>query len=121
MATEQAEPEANPSAAAAEPEEEKKETLSDGMSLYPETWTNLEELLSEGDYRKFRDYVEGLKTGQVAKDTWLMLDEEFTVKERRAKVHTFFKESVKLYETDTVCKGESRKIQLFLKSSLSNT
>ena len=50
-----------------------------------------------------------------------MFDEEFTEKERRGKVHTFFKESVKLYETDTVCKGESRKIQLFLKSSISNT
>ena len=83
---------------------------SDGMSLYPETWTQLEELLSEVDYRKFRDYIEGLKNGSISKDTWLMLDEEFTVKERRAKVHTFFKESVKLYETDTVCKGESRKI-----------
>ena len=50
-----------------------------------------------------------------------MFDEEFTVKDRRAKVHSFFKESVKLYETDTIVKGESRRIQLFLKSSLSNT
>ena len=93
---------------AAVPEEEKKEpesVQSDGMSLYPETWTQLEELLSEGDYRKFREYVEGLKNGSNAKDMWLVLDEEFTVKERRTKVHTFFKESVKLYETDTICKG----------------
>ena len=51
----------------------------------------------------------------------MVFDEEFTEKERRAKVHTFFKESVKLYEADTIVKGESRKIQLFLKSSLSNT
>ena len=91
------------------------------MSLYPETWQKLQELLSEDDYKRFRDYVEGLKSGSVAKDTWLVLDEEFTEKERRAKVHTFFKESVKLYETDTIVKGESRRIQLFLKSSLSNT
>jgi len=91
------------------------------MSLYPETWTQLEELLSPTDYTRMKDYVEGLKTGKVAKDTWLVLEEEFTEKERRAKVHSFFKESVKLYETDTICKGESRKIQLFLKSSLSNT
>lgn len=80
------------------------------MSLYPETWTGLKELLTEGDYAKMVTYVEGLKNGSVSKDTWLVLDEEFTVKERRAKVHTFFKENVKLYEADTICKGESRKI-----------
>ena len=91
------------------------------MSLYPETWTELEELLTAEDCTRFKNYVDGLKTGSVAKDTWLVFEEEFTVKERRAKVHTFFKESVKLYETDTICKGESRKIQLFLKSSLSNS
>lgn len=80
------------------------------MSLYPETWTELKELLSEGDYTKMHEYVEGLKNESVSKDTWLVLDEEFTVKERRAKVHAFFKESVKLYETDTIVKGESRRI-----------
>ena len=111
-----------------EPLEEQKEedgeaavSKSDGMTLYPETWEQLKELLSEGDYAKFHTYIEGLKDGSVSKDTWLVFDEEFTVKERRGNVHSFFKESVKLYETDTICKGESRKIQLFLKSSLSNT
>ena len=93
---------------------------SDGMTLYPEVWTELEELLEAGDYTRFKNYVDGLKSGTISKDTWLVFEEEFTVKERRAKVHTFFKESVKLYETDTIVKGESRKIQLFLKSSLSN-
>jgi len=104
------------------PEEENKDasSKSDGMSLYPETWTELGELLSEDDYAKFRDYIEGLKNGSTSKDTWLTLDEEFTEKPRRAKVHTFFKESVKLYETTTLINGESRKIQVFLKSSLSN-
>ena len=104
-------------AAKAGEEEEKKggpeggaEPRSDGMSLYPETWTKLQELLSESDYSKFHDYVEGLKSGSVTRDTWLVLEEEFTEKERRAKVHQFFKSDVKLYETDTVCKGESRKI-----------
>ena len=72
-----------------QPEEEKKAeaeapAMSDGMSLYPETWTGLKELLSAGDYDKLVNYVEGLKTGSVVKDTWLVLDEEFTVKERRA-------------------------------------
>ena len=81
----------------------------------------MKELLTDADYTRFKDYVEGLKNGSVSKDKWLVLEEEFTEKERRAKIHTFFKESVKLYETDTICKGESRKIQLFLKSSLSNT
>lgn len=111
-----------------QPEEEVKEvddaltaqSKSDGMSLYPETWTDLKEILSETDYTKFVNYVEGLKTGNVSKDTWLVFDEEFKEKERRASVHTFFKERVKLYEADTICKGESRKIQIFLKSSLSN-
>jgi len=83
---------------------------ADGMSLYPEVWTQLEQLLGADDYQKFRDFVEGLKNGTTSKDTWLVLDEEFTEKERRAKVHMFFKESVKLYETDTIVKGESRKI-----------
>jgi len=80
------------------------------MSLYPETWTQLADLLTQTDYNRFRDYVEGLKCGTTSKDTWLVLEEEFTEKERRARVHTFFKEHVKLYETDTICKGESRKI-----------
>ena len=93
---------------------------SDGISLYPETWTELEQLLSAEDYTKFKVYVDGLKAGTTSKDTWLVFEEEFTEKERRAKVHSFFKESVKLYETDTIVKGDSRKIQLFLKSSLSN-
>ena len=86
------------------------QSKSDGMSLYPETWTDLKEILSETDYTKFVNYVEGLKTGNVSKDTWLVFDEEFKEKERRASVHTFFKERVKLYEADTICKGESRKI-----------
>ena len=80
------------------------------MSLYPETWTKLQELLSESDYSRFHEYVKGLKSGSVARDTWLVLEEEFTEKERRAKVHQFFKSDAKLYETDTICKGESRKI-----------
>ena len=32
----------------------------------------------------------------------------------------FFKEKVKLYETDTIVNGSSRKVQLFLKAGISN-
>jgi hypothetical protein len=80
------------------------------MTLYDETWTKLEELLSAADYRTFKEFVGGLKDGSVPKDRWLVLEEEFNDKERRGAIHNFFKESVKLYETDTIVKGDSRKI-----------
>ena len=105
-------------------EEEKKEEVeekkSDGMTIYPEVLEELSKLLGAEDYKSLVEYVEGLKNGSVEKDKWLVLTEEFTDKERRAAIHTFFKEKVKLYETDTIVQGQSRKIQLFLKSSLSN-
>jgi hypothetical protein len=53
----------------------------------------------------FKAHVDGIKDGSVARDKWLKLTEEFSEKERRASIHTFFKESVKLYETDTICEG----------------
>ena len=90
-------------------EEEKKgeteERKSDGMTIYPEVLEELSKLLCEEDYKSLVEYVEGLKNGSVAKDKWLVLTEEFTEKERRAKIHTFFKEKVKLYETDTIVQG----------------
>ena len=92
-------------AAAEVQEEEKKEedsTKGDGVSLYPETWEKLKELLSEEDYNLFKAHVDGIKDGSVARDKWLVLGEEFSEKERRASIHSFFKESVKLYETDTI-------------------
>jgi hypothetical protein len=62
------------------------------------------EILQPADFMKFRDFIEKLKSGDVAKDTFLTFDEDFglSTKERRASIHQFFRESVKLYETDTV-------------------
>ena len=62
------------------------------------------EILQPADFMKFRDFIEKLKSGDVAKDTFLTFDEDFGLltKERRASIHQFFRESVKLYETDTV-------------------
>lgn len=80
------------------------------MSLYEETWTQLKELLSEEDYESFYKYVEGLKDGSQEKDKWLVLNGDFSDKEKRAKTHQFFKDNVKLYETDTIVEGNSRKI-----------
>ena len=62
------------------------------------------EILQPADFMKFRDFIEKLKSGDVAKDTFLTFDEDFGLltKERRALIHQFFRESVKLYETDTV-------------------
>lgn len=80
------------------------------MSIYPEVLEELKTLLNEEDYKLLVEYVEGLKNGSVQKDKWLVLGEEFTDKERRAQIHSFFKEKVKLYETDTIVQGASRKI-----------
>ena len=78
--------------------------------MYDETWEKLKDLLSEDDYNLFKAHVDGIKDGSVPRDKWLKLTEEFSEKTRRASIHAFFKESVKLYETDTICEGESRKI-----------
>ena len=87
-------------------EEEKKEEVeekkSDGMTLYPEVLEELSKLLNAEDYKSLVEYIDGLKNGSIAKDKWLVLTEEFSEKERRAAIHTFFKEKVKLYETDTI-------------------
>ena len=86
--------------------EEKKDGIeekkADGMTIYPEVLEELSKLLDEEDYKSLVEYVEGLKNGSVAKDKWLVFTEEFSDKEKRAAIHTFFKEKVKLYETDTI-------------------
>jgi hypothetical protein len=66
--------------------------------------------------------VAQLKSGEVAKDTFLTFEEDFglATKERRASIHQFFRESVKLYETDTVVDADRRLIRLFLSSGFSN-
>ena len=80
------------------------------MTIYPEVLEELKTMLGDDDFKSLVEYIEGLKNGSVEKDKWLVLSEEFTDKERRAQIHNFFKEKVKLYETDTIVQGTSRKI-----------
>jgi hypothetical protein len=100
-----------------------EETKGDGITPYPEVMTKLEtEILQPADFEKFRDFVAKLKSGETAKDSFLIFDEDFglSTKERRAAIHQFFRESVKLYETDTVVDGDKRLIRIFLSSGFSN-
>ena len=80
------------------------------------------EIFQPSDFEKFTDFVSKLKSGEISKDTFLNLDEDFglTTKERRAYIHQFFREQVKLYETDTVVAGDRRLIRLFLTKGISN-
>lgn len=80
------------------------------------------EILQGQDYEKFAEFVNKLKSGEVAKNDFLVFDEDFgkTTKERRAQIHQFFRESVKLYETDTLVDGDKRLIRIFLSSGISN-
>jgi len=41
-------------------------------------------------------------------------------KERRAKIHMFFRQKVKLYDTDTIIDGDNRQIQTYCKAAYSN-
>lgn len=64
--------------------------------------------------------MQGLRDGTIEKDQMCVLDHEWTDKEKRAEIHNFFKQKAKLYETDTIVNGDSRKLQLFLKDGISN-
>ena len=102
---------------------EPEETKGDGFTLYPEVLIKLEsEILQPADFNKLQDFIAKLKSGDVAKDSFLIFDEDFgqQTKERRASIHQFFRESVKLYETDTVVEGDKRLIRAFLSSGFSN-
>lgn len=65
----------------------------------------------------------GIKDGIVEKESFFTFNEDFSgadMKEKRAKIHLFFKDKVKLYETDTVVEGDKRILRLFLVSAMSN-
>ena len=100
-----------------------EETKGDGFTLFPEVLIRIQtEIFQPSDFTKFVDFVSKIKSGELPKDTFLTLDEDFglTTKERRAFIHQFFREKVKLYETDTVVAGDRRLIRLFLTKGISN-
>jgi hypothetical protein len=100
-----------------------EETKGDGFTLFPEVLIRIQtEIFQPSDFTKFVDFVSKIKSGELPKDTFLTLDEDFglTTKERRAFIHQFFREQVKLYETDTVVAGDRRLIRLFLTKGISN-
>jgi hypothetical protein len=46
--------------------------------LYPEVLIKLEsEILQPADFNKFKDFIAKLKSGDVAKDSFLIFDEDF--------------------------------------------
>ena len=66
--------------------------------------------------------MDKLKSGQEEKSALLCFREDYADKELRARIHLYFKENVKIYETDTQVdnKNNTRMIRLFLVAGMSN-
>ena len=102
----------------AEPKEE-----PDVITLAEEHLSVIKELFTEEDYALFLTYMEELKSGVIEKSALLCLESNYADKEKRAKIHGYFKSDVKKYETDTVVDHANqmiRKIRLFLVAGMSN-
>ena len=105
-----------------EEEGKEKEEEEDKITLSEEHLDTVRGLFTEGDYKLFLTFMEELKSGVQEKSAILCLEDNYADKDKRAKVHMFFKE-VKLYETDTVVDHANqmiRKIRLFLVAGMSN-
>jgi tRNA pseudouridine13 synthase len=67
--------------------------------------------------------MDKLRSGQEEKSALLCFRENYADKELRARIHMYFKNTVKLYETDTVvdhANEGNRLIRLFLVAGMSN-
>lgn len=85
-----------------------------------EMMTKLTEILGEKDAQAFLKFTQDIEAGTIENSTILEFEGDFSDKIKRTAVHTYFKSSLKKYESDTLSMGESRRIRCFLKAGLSN-
>jgi hypothetical protein len=78
----------------------------------------LSKLISEKDLTRFKDYLQSINEGAIEKSTLFTFDESIEDKGIRSTVHLLFK-GTETFETDTLMEGDSRRIRVFLKHSLS--
>jgi hypothetical protein len=57
--------------------------------------------MSEGDFTKFQEYLEGINEGSIEKSTLFTCEENIEDKGRRSAIHVLFK-ATPIFETDTL-------------------
>ena len=80
--------------------------------------TQLAKLISDKDFQRFQEYLQNINEGAIEKSTLFTFNESIEDKNIRSQVHLLFK-STESFETDTLMEGDSRRIRVFLKHSLS--
>jgi hypothetical protein len=106
-----------------EKKQEPEENAHDGITLEQEVLDEIKTLFHEADYERFLEFMDKLRSGQEEKSALLCFRENYADKDVRAKIHMYFKNTVKLYETDTVvdhANEGNRMIRLFLVAGMSN-
>jgi len=99
--------------------EEQKEPAEEAkIGLDEQQMEELKKLLSEEDFTKFNEYLEGVNEGAIEKTTLFTCEENIEDKGRRSAIHVLFK-ATPVFETDTLMEKDSRRIRVFLKNSLS--
>ena len=88
------------------------------MKLEEDKLALFKTLISENEFKRFLDYLEGINEGSIEKCSLFTFDDSIEDKGVRSQIHQLFKDTA-TFETDTLMEGESRRIRIFLKNSLS--
>lgn len=78
----------------------------------------LKKLMGASDLTRFNEYLDSINDGSLEKSSVFTCDENIDDKGRRSAIHVLFKGTT-LFETDTLMEGDTRRIRVFLKNSLS--
>jgi hypothetical protein len=64
------------------------------------------------------EFLQNLNEGSIEKSTLFTFENSIEDKNVRSQIHQLFK-GTEIFETDTIMEGDSRRIRIFLKHSLS--
>ena len=95
-----------------------EEAKSEAVALEEEKAVELKKLMPEKEFKRFYEYLDGINDGSIEKTSLFTFDESIDDKNLRSAIHMLFK-TTPLFETDTLMEGDSRRIRVFLKDSLS--
>lgn len=84
-----------------EKKEEPDENAHNGIDLEQDVLDEIKAMFFPADYERFIEFMDKLRSGQEEKSALLCFRENYSDKDLRARIHMYFKTTVKLYETDT--------------------
>jgi len=99
-------------------EGQQEEAKAEPLALEEAKLKEFQGLVSAKEFKRFTDYLDGINDGSVEKSSLFTFEDSIEDKNLRSAIHMLFK-STPLFETDTLMEGESRRIRVFLKNSLS--